>query len=135
MARELLTDLVTGVGLARALHLDCAHDDARNAEATLNGKFVNEGLLNRVKRAVRLLDALDGEDVLALCPVREVEAGVGCHAVDEDGARTALADLAATLGAREVKPVAQRVEQRLARVVANLHRLAVDGALENAHCH
>jgi hypothetical protein len=47
--------------------------------------------------------------------------------VEEDGARAALAELAAVLGAGEVQIFTQDLEQRLVWRERDLRRLAVDG--------
>lgn len=135
MAGELFSDLVARVGLAGVQHGHGTHDDAGDAKAALHRELVDEGLLDGVERAIGSLQALRGENGLALRPLRQVQAAVRRDAVDEHRAGPALSDLAATLHAREVEPVAQGVKKGLAGVKSHLHLRTVDGALENSHVH
>ena len=86
------------------------HELAGDAEAALDGALVEERLLERAEDPVdgQPLDRRDGG---AVSLDREDEAGVDGAPVDEDGARAALADEAALLGAGEPEVVAQDVEQ------------------------
>ena len=76
----------------------------------------DEGGLHRMQR-VALGEALDGDDVGAVVADGERQAGIDAPAVDQHGAGAALAAVAALLGAGEVEPLAQQVEQRHARIV------------------
>jgi hypothetical protein len=101
-------------------------DQARRAEAALHRALVHEGLLHRGEAAVRA-EALDGGDLPAGGRRRQHQARAHEHAVDEHGARAALALLAGCLGAGQAEPLAQDVEQALAQPgVADLVVLAVD---------
>ena len=111
MAGELFSDLVARVGLAGVQHGHGTHDDAGDAKAALHRELVDEGLLDGVERAIGSLQALRGENGLALRPLRQVQAAVRRDAVDEHRAGSALSDLAAALHTREVEPVAQGVKK------------------------
>ena len=65
-----------------------------------------------------LPNAFDRRDFVALVHHREREAAVHAPAVHMDGAGAALPVIAAFLGAGQMDPLAQRVEQRGARVEA-----------------
>ncbi|GLX21620.1 hypothetical protein Slala02_48570 [Streptomyces lavendulae subsp. lavendulae] len=71
-------------------------------------------------------EALDGGDLCAVLGDGEQQAAVEAPAVDEDGARPALAVVAALLRAGEAEPLAQRVEQGRAVVQVERVPFAVD---------
>ena len=101
-------------------------DLPRRAVAALEAVVADEGGLQRVEAAVGR-EPLDGDDLLpAAVHDREGEAGVVAPAVDEDGAGAARALVAAFLGAGEVEVLAQGVEERGARIEAELVDAAVD---------
>src|SRR5262249_46691718 len=73
-------------------------------------------------------DALDGEDLGAVMAERERQAGIDAAPIDQHRARTALPAVAPLLGAREMQPLAQEIEQGHARIVErDLPPDAVDG--------
>ena len=67
-------------------------------------------------QVVAVGEALDGRDVEAVLRDGEQQAGVRAAAVDEHGARAALAVVAALLRPGEPELLAQHVEERRARV-------------------
>ena len=71
---------------------------------------------------------LDGGDVAARRLQRQHQAGIDRRAVHQHRAGAAVAVAAAFLGAGQAEPVAQQVEQRVARVGEHAALLAVDGA-------
>ena len=87
--------------------------------------MLDEGGLHGVEM-VGLADAFDGGDLVVGVHDGEGEAGVDAAAVDVDGAGSALAVVAALLGAGEVEVFAQAVEQGGAGVEAEVVDLAVD---------
>src|SRR5262249_55125065 len=95
-------------------------DEARRAEAALDAARLDERLLDRV------VDPLDGDDVVPLGLRCEDEARADEHAVEEHRARAALALLAGVLRAREAEPLAQRVEEALALPDVGFRLAAVD---------
>src|SRR5438477_3964687 len=95
------------------------------AVAALEGVVADEGGLQRVQ-AVRTRESLDGDDLPSAVHDREGEAGVVAPAVDEDRAGAAGSLVATFLRAGEVEMFAQRVEERRARVEAELVDAAVD---------
>ncbi|GGE49046.1 hypothetical protein GCM10007276_27720 [Agaricicola taiwanensis] len=62
-------------------------------------------------QAVILGKALDGGDLGTIAHHREDEAGVDAPPVDQHGAGTALAMIAALLGAGEVEMIPQEIEE------------------------
>jgi hypothetical protein len=88
--------------------------------------MVDEGLLHRMQRPVRLGETLDRRDVTAFGRGGKREAGQHTPAVDDHGACAALAVVAALLGACQPEVLAQRVEQRGADIECNEMLVAVD---------
>ena len=86
----------------------------------------DEGGLHRMQ-LVAIGEALDGQDVGAVKADRQRQAGIDAPAVDQHGAGAALAAVAALLGAGEVEPLAQQVEQGDARIDLQLVAVSVDG--------
>jgi hypothetical protein len=73
-------------------------------------------------------DAFDGQHVRAVMADRKGQTGIDPPPVDDDGAGTALAAVAALLGSSEIKPFAQKIEQRDARIIKlDRARDTVDG--------
>jgi len=108
IALERLHD-VGGIGMRILLQQsDAAHDETRGAVGALKSVVVDEGLLDGMKLAV-LFEALDGKDGFAGSVSNGELAGTAGSAVDEDGARAALAFAAAVLGAGEAKLFAEDV--------------------------
>src|SRR5438046_1811671 len=70
---------------------------------------------------------LDGLDRVAVHLGREQQARADGGAVNDDGARSAYAVLAAEVGAREVEVVAQKVRQGLAHLDGLLVGPSIDG--------
>ncbi len=103
------------------------HDLAGGAVAALVAVVLDEGGLHGVEVA-GLADAFDGGDLVGGGRVHEGEghAGVDASAVDVDGAGSALAVVAALLGAGQVEVLAQAVEQGGARIHIEGVGLAVD---------
>ena len=88
-----------------AHNLGGTHDEARRAEAALDGHLVDKRPLHRAKTPIRCLQALSGNDCGAVGPYRKVEARVDGTAVNQHGAGAALAHLAAAFDTCEAKPV------------------------------
>jgi len=105
---------------------NCGHDLAGSAIAALVAIVLDEGGLHGVETA-GFAQALDGRDGIAFVHDREGEAGVDAAAVDVDGARSALAMVAALLGAGQRKCFAQAVEERCTGINLDLEGLAVHG--------
>ena len=98
--------------------------EARRAEAALQRVLLDEGLLQRA-HLLRRAEALDGRDLVPLGVGREHQAGLHRLAVEQHRAAAAAAAVAHLLGARQVEVVAQRVEQRDARLDGELPDRAV----------
>ena len=136
VAGEELPELVVSVFLAGIHDLGGGQDEAGRAEAALDGSFVHERLLDIGDRAVGVHETLERDDVLALSPDGEVQAGIDRFAVDERGACAALADLAALFDGREPEVIAEHVRQTCADVDDLFHVLAVDIAFDQrVLCH
>src|SRR5258706_4635802 len=101
------------------------HDLFRGAEAALPPVVLDEGLLDRVE-LVALGQPLDGEDLLAVHPDRELAARIDIAPADDDRAGAALAAVAADARAGEPELVAENFRQRLAVLDFQPVGLAVD---------
>ena len=123
---ERLADLVVArIGHA-AEEVGRGDDEPRRAEAALHRARLGERALHRMELAVAR-ETLDRDDVVAVRLGGEHETRADELAVEEHGARAALALLAGVLRAGELEAVAQRREQALARPGVGLAPLAVDG--------
>ncbi len=91
------------------------HNKARRAETALLRVVVDERLLDGMEFA-RLAQALHRRDLVALRVDGQHRAGVDGLPVQQHGARAAGAAIADALGAGKLKLVAQRVQQRDARL-------------------
>eukprot|EP01032_Pedospumella_encystans_P027696 gene27697-31289_t len=96
---------------------DGGHHLARRAVAALQRVVVDEGLLHRMQRAVGRGDALDGGDGAAVGLHAQREAGGDAPAVEVHGAGTALAVVAALLGAGQVLLDGRRINSCLTLAV------------------
>jgi hypothetical protein len=93
-----------------------AHDLARRAETALETVMRDEGSLDRVK-FLALGKALYRGDLGPVDAGRKRKAGIDAPSVDEHGASAALAPVASLLGACQIKPLTQQVEQCHAWIV------------------
>ena len=84
-----------------------------------------EGLLQRMQHAA-LLQAFDGEHLGAVALHGEHGAGLDRHAVDVDRAGAAVRGFAADVRPGVREPLAQRVDQQLARLDRHVDGLAVE---------
>src|SRR5262245_42499093 len=108
VALEPVPDLVLA-GIRRPLaQVGRTHDHARRAEPALQAVVLVERGLHRVELAA-LRQALDRGDLGALGLDREHRAGLDRLAVDVDGARAALAGIAADVRSGEPEVLAQRL--------------------------
>lgn len=87
-----------------------------------------EFLLDRVER-LPLRDALDGENILAVYFGREHETRRDEAPVEEHGAGAAVTGRATLLGAGEIEPITQGVQQCFDRFAEELDRFAVEYCL------
>src|SRR5690606_15348349 len=95
---------------------DGGHDLAGGAVAALERIVLDERGLHRMERAALAGETFDRRDLPPLGHDGEHEAGQRTLAVDVHGARAAFAAVATLLRAGEAEPLAQRVEQRGARI-------------------
>ena len=94
---------------------DAGHDLPGRAIAALEGVALDEGGLQRME-LVALRQALDGRDLAPLHEGSEREARFHALAVHQHRAGAALAEAAALLRAGQMQVLAQRIEQRGARI-------------------
>ena len=106
-------------------HADRRADLTGRAEAALEAVVLDEGGLHRMQRLLGT-EAFDGDDRPVGAGCSEVQAGVLAHAVDQHRAGPALAVVAALLGAGQAGMLAQRIEQRHARIEAQRVLAPVD---------
>ena len=119
---------LTWLGTPALISLEHRHrrtDLARRAIAALEAIVFDEGGLHRMQ-LVRRSEAFDGRDAIAFVHDGERETGIDAPAVGDHRAGAALAVVAALLGAGEMQVIAQRVEQRGARVELERLLFAVD---------
>src|SRR6516165_10154237 len=126
IAREMGADLFAARNAAAGHQFLGGEQHARRAIATLQGVARNERLL-QVGDLVRIGHAFDGVDARAVALHRQHQATAHHHAVDAHAAGAAYAVLAADMTAGKRNVFAQEVDQRLARIDALAHLLAVDG--------
>ena len=89
---------------------------AGGAVAALQAMGLAERVLDHAEFARRGREALDGGDLVAVGLHREHQAGSHRFAIEQHRAGAADAVLAAGMGAVEQEILAQRIEQRLARL-------------------
>ena len=126
VAADPLADLRLGRVGVLAEQPGGLHDHPRGAEAALEAVLVPERLLERMEGGA-VGHALDGPDLAAVGLDGEHRARLGALAVDVDGARAAVARVAADVGAGQPEVVAQEVDEQEARLDVGLVGLAVDG--------
>src|ERR1700722_1995398 len=106
--------VIAGIALVDAG--DRRQDLPRRAVAALEGVLVDEGLLHGMQPAVRLGEGLDGRDWPPLRRRRQRQAGKHAAVAEQHRAGAALPVIAALLHPREAEVLAQRIEQRGARI-------------------
>ena len=116
--------MARNAGLDLVEHRDRGADLAGCAVAALEAIVFDERGLHGMHLVGRA-ETFDGRDAVAFVHHREREAGVDAASVDDHRAGATLAVIATFLGAGEVQVVAQRVEQRGARVELERVRFAV----------
>ena len=102
----------------------CADQHARGAEAALQGIAPLERIL-QVGDGAGIGHALDGLDRGAVALHRKHEAAAHHGAVEQHRAGAAHALLAADMAAGQAEVIAQEIDQRLARLDALTHVLAI----------
>src|SRR5215218_274030 len=94
---------------------DAGHDLPGRAVAALEGIALDKGGLQRME-LLALRQALDGRDLATLDQSSERETRLHALAVDQHRARATLAETAALLRSRQMKMLAQDIEQRGTRI-------------------
>src|SRR5207244_2658947 len=89
-------------------------EESRRAVAALRGAEIGERFLKRMEPTVSG-ESFDRRDAATLALHTEHETREDRLIVEQDGARTALAELAAVLRPAEIQVLAQHFEQRLVR--------------------
>src|SRR6266446_6681070 len=126
IAGEMRADLFAARNAAVGQQFLRGEQHARRAITALQGVARDERFL-QIGDLVRIGHAFDGVDARAVALHRQHQAAAHHHAVDAYAAGAAYAVLAADMTARERNVFAQEVDQRLARIDAFAHFLAVDG--------
>jgi len=106
--------IVTGFTLRD--QTDRTHDLAGRTEPALQAIVGNKGLLHRMK-PVALRHTLDREDVGAVVADRKRKARIHPPSVDDDGAGTTLAAIAALLGSCQFEAFAKKIQERHTRII------------------
>src|SRR5262245_22069334 len=109
--------------LPRLVQREEAHDEPRRAEPALRAVAVDHRLLHRMQRTVGALEALDGDELLAVERRDKLDArvdGAEAHAIAFElgqhyRARAAVALGTAFLGSGPAEILAQEVENALGR--------------------
>ena len=135
-AAEVALDAVAhlilgGVGVVPE-EVDRLHDHAGRAVPALECVVVVEGLLHGVQLAVPL-EALDGEHLGAVGLDGQHRAGLHAHPVEVNGARPAVARVAADHRARLAEPFTQVLDEQHAGLDVVLVDEAVDGGPDACH--
>jgi len=125
VAAHQFADLIDALGLAFGDQAGRRTDLPRRAIAALKCIMIDEGLLQRVQRAV-FGQALDRGDVGAVLHHGQCQAGVEPPSVDQDCTSAALSVIAAFFRACQVEAITQRVEQGCPRRHLQLSLFAVD---------
>src|ERR1043166_3471569 len=135
-AAEIAGESLADVGLGRARRTfeeaDGGEHHAGRADAALRAAALDQRLLHGVE-ALAVGDTFDRRDPRALDLRDGDEATIDQLAVEDDGARAAFALAAALLRARELQPLAQRVEQARQRVGFERHGLPVHAVANFLH--
>ena len=121
LARRHSRSLCRAPGIVKRRGLD---DEARCAEAALQGVVCHKGLLHRMQPG--RADALDRRHVSACDGARRHQAAHGGFAVDQHRAGAADAGPADELGAGKVERVAHDLDQQRIGIVGEGSELAVD---------
>src|SRR5262249_17469872 len=123
--RQRLADLVVGRIRRPAEERRGRDDEPGGAEAALHGAGLDERVLHRMEVAVGA-EPFHGDGVWPVRLRGGDEAWAGELAVEEHRARPALALLTGVLRAGQAEPLAERVEEALARPDVGVLALAVD---------
>src|SRR5438309_3495085 len=126
VAFEALADLVFRRVRVLLQQVGRGHDETGRAVAALQAVLVPEGLLDRMELAI-LGHALDRLQAPSFGLNREHRAALDCFAVDQDGARAALARVAADVRAGEPQVVPEIVHEKQAWLDLMLVPASVDG--------
>src|ERR1700730_11058951 len=126
IARKMRADLFAARNAAAGQQFLRGEQHPRRAVAALQGVARDERLL-QIGDLIRIGHAFDGVDARAVALHRQHQAAAHDHTLDAHAAGAAYAVLAADMTARERNVFAQEVDQRLARIHAFAHFLAVHG--------
>ena len=124
--RQIGRHMTWDAGLDLVEHRHRRTDLPGRAVAALVAVVLHEGGLHRMQ-VVRRPKPFDGRDPVALCMTASVRHETDASAIDDDGARAALALIAAFLRAGELQMFAQCVEQRCPGIEFEIVPRAVHG--------
>jgi hypothetical protein len=127
VARNGLSDFGLGGLGALCKKWDQRHQEARCAEAALQGVRVSERLLQRMQRVWTRRQTFDGYQVVAVGLDCEHEARANGLPIKQDGARAAHAVLTTHVRAAQAQLVAKEVAQQEAWFDLPLVGCAIDG--------
>ncbi len=96
-----------GVFLSGADNFDGGHDEAGCAESALYGCFVDEGLLYGGEFAIWAFESFNGQDMVAIGPNGEKDAGVNGSAVEENCACAAFSGFTSFFDAGQAEAVSE----------------------------
>ena len=132
VAGDALPDLLLGRLRRVVQEVDRRHDHARGAEAALEAVLFPEAFLQGVQLAV-LGQAFNRRDLRAIGLDGEDGARLGAAAVDEHRAGTALAGVAADVGAGQEQLLAEEVDEEQPGFHVRFSYLAIDGHRDVSH--
>src|SRR5579872_368892 len=110
IAAHRLANLIVGLRVTLGDQSNCRDDLTRRAKAALKRVVLDERALYRVQRAIQS-DAFYCRDLVIAMHQRERQARQHAATVDEHGARTALARIAAFLCSGQAYALAKRIQQ------------------------
>jgi hypothetical protein len=109
------------------------HDHAGRTKTALEPASLHECTLEGMQRCVAPSDSFNGRDLATIRINSEEKTRVDGRAVDEHGARAAIACAATLFRSGETERVSQKLQQRLLRANHRVVRLAVDGKSNRLH--
>ena len=126
IAFQLMPDRFLVELAAMAVHdIDRRHDHAGRAIAALKGKFIDEGLLQRMELAGGLLQSFNGRDTFAARFVGQLGTGADGRAVNQHCTCAANLDFAGDFSAVEIQRIAENFGKRFLRLAVYLPGFAI----------
>ena len=101
------------------------HDHARRAIAALEGKLIDERLLQRMERAVGFFQSFNGHDAFAARFIGQIGTGADGRTVNQHCTGAANLDFAGNFSAVQIQRVAQDFSESFLRLAVYLPGFAV----------